>query len=371
MVRIRDIVNFFEEWAPAHTAEEWDSVGLHIGDPEWEVSSVLLALDPTGDALQKAVETRSGLLFTHHPLFFKPIKNLVFGNPATTLVETALRHQVAVYCAHTNLDAAMGGVNDVLASLLDIRVEGDLSESPPDRMCKVVVFVPPDHLEKVRSAIFEAGGGVIGKYSGCSFNLQGTGTYLPEEGTRPYSGRVGRREETDEVRVEVVAPRDRVEGIIRKTREVHPYEEPAYDVYPLMNPTHRGGMGRIGRLPEPMAMKSFAEKVRGRLGLNRIKVAGDPEKRIEKVAVCGGSGGSLLGHAFRHQADAFISGEFGYHQALDAVAQGLTLIDTGHFPSEKPVLEEVKRRLESRFSGNDGNLAVQVFHEEKDVFYFA
>ena len=370
MLRIQDVIGFLEDWAPPHLAEDWDEVGLQIGDPDRSLNSVLLSLDPSLEALHKAKSLEVQLLVTHHPLFFKPLKRLLYQDPLTQFVKLALEHDVAVFSAHTNLDATSGGVNDALARVLEIEVQDVLLEEPVERMAKLVIFTPEEFLNPVRQAVFSAGGGRMGHYSGCSFNLPGTGTYTPMEGALPFEGKVGVMNEALEVRVEVLVPRERIREIVAKVREVHPYEEMAYDVVPLLNPTHSGGVGRLGKLPEPMTLDQLAPMVSDRLGLERIKVVGDRLKPIQIVALCGGSGASLYPHALGKGADLFITGEFTYHQALEASARGLALLDVGHFASERPVLNELSVVLERRFKPLQPEFNAVVFQEEKDVFQY-
>jgi len=370
MLRVKDVIRFFEVLAPPHLAEDWDEVGLQIGDPDRPLDTVLLALDPSLEALLKTKSLEAQLMVTHHPLFFKPLKRLHYHDPVTQFVKLALEHDIAVFSAHTNLDATSGGVNDVLASVLEIEVQDILSEDPVERMAKLVIFIPEESLNPLRQAIFSAGGGRIGKYSGCSFNLPGTGTYTPVEGALPFEGEVGVTSEVDEVRVEVLVPRDRIPEVLAKAREVHPYEEMAYDVIPLLNPTHSGGTGRLGKLPEPMTLEHLALRVSNRLGLERIKFVGDRLKPIRIVALCGGSGASLYPYALRKSADVFITGEFTHHQALEASARGLALLDVGHFASERPVLDELSIILERQFKPLLPKFRAVVFQEEKDVFQY-
>ncbi|MBI4775291.1 MAG: Nif3-like dinuclear metal center hexameric protein [Deltaproteobacteria bacterium] len=370
MLRVKDVIGFLEVLAPPHLAEDWDEVGLQIGDPDRSLDSVLLALDPSLEALHKAKSLEFQLIVTHHPLFFKPLKRLHYHDPVTQFVKLALEHDIAVFSAHTNLDATSGGVNDVLARLLGIEVQDVLAEEPSERMAKLVVFVPGDFQNLLRQAIFSAGGGRIGKYSGCSFNLPGAGTYTPMEGAAPFEGKVGVTSEADEVRIEVLVPRDRIREAVAKAREVHPYEEMAYDVIPLLNPTHSGGTGRWGKLSEPTTLEHLARRISERLGLERIKCVGDRLKPIRTVALCGGSGASLYPHALRKGADVFITGEFTYHQALEASARGLALLDVGHFASERPVLNELSVILDRRFRPLLPEFRAVVFQEEKDVFQY-
>jgi len=369
MLRIQEIIDVLDEWAPSHLAEDWDSVGLQIGDPEWRVSGVVVALDPSEKALRQAALLKAGLLVTHHPLFFTPIKRLITSDLTARLVQFALQNRIAIFSAHTNLDHVFGGVNDCLAERLALQVTGVLQDSPIERMAKLVLYVPPEHADALRRAVFEEGGGIIGNYTGCSFNMQGTGTFSPQKGASPYRGEAGGMEHIREVRVEVLVHRSAIERIIQAAREAHPYEEMAYDAIPVLNPTHRGGMGRVGLLQSPTELRQFARQVAQYLGIDRIRIAGDPGKTIRTAALCAGAGASLLPQALRKGVDVFISGEFTYHQAHEALAHGTALLDTGHFHSERPVLQAIAARIENRFKPALPDFRVAVL-QEVDVFFY-
>jgi hypothetical protein len=236
-------------------------------------------------------------------------------------------------------------------------------------MAKLIVFAPVGAEEKVRNALFSAQAGVIGRYSHCSFALHGEGSYQPMEGSEPYVGEVGKLEKTEEFRLEVILPRASVQTVLARLKKVHPYEEVAYDVYPLLNPTHRGGMGRLGTLPEPMTLDDLLEIIKKKIGLRHVKFVGDRSKRVQKVALCGGAGSSLWEKAFQAGADVYISGEFRYHEALAAQAKGLSLVDVGHFASEFPGVRALGRRLRMWLSQQQ-EISVHIFDGEMDVFEY-
>ncbi|MDD1750978.1 MAG: Nif3-like dinuclear metal center hexameric protein, partial [Methanothrix sp.] len=227
-------------------AEERDNCGLQVGSPLWEIRGILVSLNPTLEALTEANGLDANLLITHHPLFFAPLPRLDMTQLLSRIVEKAVSSQIAIVSVHTNLDRVDGGVSDALADALNIQIKDVLDDSPRERMAKLIVFAPADAEEKVRDALFDAQSGIIGRYSHCSFVSRGEGSYQPLEGSRPYLGQTGKQEQAQEARLEVILPRSSVQAVLDRLKKVHPYEEMAYDIYPLLNPTHRGGMGRIG-----------------------------------------------------------------------------------------------------------------------------
>jgi len=343
---------------------------LQVGDPSWEITGILLALNPSPEALEEARRRQANLVITHHPLLFKPLKQISIRNQVSQTINLSLTAQTAVFCAHTNWDGVWGGVNDTLAGLLDIKVEGCLEEGPLERMCKVVVFTPSEAVDSVREALFDADTGVIGRYTHCSFASPGQGSFFGEEGSNPAVGVRGRVETADEARLEVIAPRSAVSQLLSRIKSVHPYEEVAYDVYPLLNPTRRGGMGRYGTLNTPRNLGELLKLIKDALELETIKYVGDPERNIRTVALCGGAGSSLWRKALQTGADVYISGEFRYHEALEAHSEGLALVDTGHFASEFPAMKALLQRIELGFAERE-KIKISLFDAEKDIFEYS
>jgi dinuclear metal center YbgI/SA1388 family protein len=359
-----------EERVPTVLAEERDNCGLQVGSPLWEVGGILVSLNPTLEALTEALRLNANLLITHHPLFFAPLTRIDLGQLVSKIAEKALSSRIAIVSVHTNWDRVDQGVSDALADVLDIRVRGVLDDGPRERMAKLIVFAPVGAEEKVRDALFDGHSGVIGRYSHCSFALRGEGSYQPLKGSQPHVGQVGKLERAEEFRLEVILPRSSVQSVLDRLKSVHPYEEVAYDVYPLLNPTHRGGMGRIGYLPEPMKLNDLLDKVKEKLGITMVKFVGDRSTKVEKVALCGGAGSGLWERALRSGAEVYISGEFRYHEALSARTQGLCLVDIGHFASEYPAVKALGQSL-TRWISQERGIAVYVFDRETDVFEWA
>ncbi len=324
------VIQYAEQLAPKALALEGDKIGLHVGTLQKPVKKVMVALDVLESVVDEAIREGADLIVAHHAVIFRPLKHLRTDLPAGRLYEKLIKHDIAVYTMHTNLDVAEGGLNDWLAEALGLVEVEPLDVSYTDPLKKLVVYVPVDHADAVLSALAQAGAGVIGNYSHCSFQAQGVGTFLPLEGTNPYIGETGRLERVPEVRLETILPASKQSAVIKAMKQAHPYEEVAYDVYALDLPGKGLGIGRIGKLPSPMALGELAALVKERFELRGVRVVGPLDEIVKKVAVVGGDGNSFVGKAAFRGADVLITGDIYYHTAHDAMADGLNLIDAGH-----------------------------------------
>lgn len=343
MAHAWDWLRVLDEWYPPSSAEEWDNCGLQVGSRSWPADRVLVALDPTVGVVGEAAEKRCGLLVTHHPLLFRPMSRLDLEEPNGRAIAAALSGRVAVAACHTNADVARPGVSDALAEALNLDVTGVLYETAAGGRVKLVTFVPTEATSKVLDAIAGAGGGVIGEYSHSSFRVRGTGTFLPSERAHPAVGERGELNEVEEDRLEVVIPGERLRAAVEAMGNAHPYEEVAYDVYPLSTGPELG----LGRLASPrgsLTAAELADLCQERLGAP-ARLAGDPVRHVQTVGLCGGSGASLIPVAIRAKADVYVTGDVKHHQALDAVAAGLTIIDAGHHATELPFVPHLAARL--------------------------
>lgn len=365
-VTCADIVKMMDAIAPPSLAEDWDNPGLLLGDPAQEVTRVLLALDVTPPVVQEATNIGAQLIVAHHPVIFQPLKTLRADDPRGRLLTMLLRQGVAVFAAHTNLDAAAGGVNDVLAATLGL-TDIELLSGAGERLVKIAVYVPEDYVDKVRVAMTRAGAGHIGRYSHCTFGVMGTGTFKPLAGTNPFIGREGELTYTAECRLETIVPQDLVTPVVAAMRRVHPYEEVAYDLYPLLNRRETAGLGRIGRLGTPLTLDAFARLVAQALAVPAVKVAGQVDM-VRRVAVCGGSGGNLAARAVARGADVLVTGDVKYHDAQDALAMGLAVIDAGHFGTERPMLQALATTLAARAQTAGWAVQFHVSRQGRDVF---
>jgi dinuclear metal center YbgI/SA1388 family protein len=328
---------------PPGWAEAWDNTGFQLGDRGAEAARALVALDPTAEVVAEAADRGCALLVTHHPLFFRPRSRLDLADPVARAAGEAVRAGVAIAACHTNADVARPGVSDALAEVLGIAVDSVLQGTGAGARMKLVTFVPIEATAKVLDALAAAGAGAIGEYSHASFRVRGTGTFLPSEAANPAIGNRGELTEVEEDRLEVVVPEERLAPVVQALLDAHPYEEVAYDVLPLAGPTGLG-LGRVGRLGEAIPVEALAERCRERLG-GAVRVAGGSHVAVERVAVCGGAGASLIPDALRAGADAYVTADLKHHEALDAAAAGLAVIDAGHHATEWPFVDVLAGQL--------------------------
>jgi dinuclear metal center YbgI/SA1388 family protein len=359
---VGDIVTLLEELAPPGLAEEWDNAGLQVGSALAQIRSALVCLDVTSAVLEEARVRGAGLLLCHHPPIFRPLRRLVTDEPQTALLRDALVADLAIYAAHTSLDASPYGVNAALAALFELENQRPLLLAPLADGCKLVTFVPTEHVAAVSAALFGAGAGIIGGYSGCSFRVEGTGTFTPGPGTHPAYGETSAPNEVREVRLEVVLTAERASEVVAALLASHPYEKPAYDLYRTHIPSG-AGLGRVGDLPKPVSLGELARRCAALLGCPPPRFAGDVASVIRRIAVCGGSGGKLVMPALQAGAQALITGEVGHHEALEATAAGLAIIDAGHYHTERPVVPHLASLLAQR--ARETGLEVEILASEK------
>lgn len=339
-----DIVGIINKIAPVVLAETWDNPGLQVGDPGAEVTRILVALDPTPDVIDSAIAASCQLLVTHHPLIFKPLKSISTANPHGASIQKAIRGGVSIVSLHTNYDIARGGLNDLLADKAGLSGCVPLRVTATPELVKLVVFVPAGRLEGVRDALFPFIA-AQGNYRDCSFAAGGVGTFTPLEGAEPFIGTPGMLAEVREERLELLMLRRQLPRAVKALLAAHPYEEPAFDIYPLLNEGEKLGLGRIGFLPEPVTLEEYAARLKKDLSAPALRYVGDPAARVSKVALCSGSGASLLREAVRSGADVLVTGDIKYHEARDAEDLGLALIDAGHFPTEIIMVDDITQRL--------------------------
>jgi dinuclear metal center YbgI/SA1388 family protein len=324
------VVQFMELLAPKHYAVPDDKIGLQLGTLNKNIRNVLIALDVNDEVVEEAIRIQADLIIAHHAIVYRPLKHLQTDTPAGKLYEKLIKHDIAVYIAHTNLDVADGGVNDRMAQALGLSGLRHLEDVHTEKLKKLVVFVPESHHEAVRNAVFNAGAGGIGHYSHCSFTLEGTGTFLPGEGSKPFIGKPGQFETVKEVRLETVLSEGIERKVIQAMLKAHPYEEVAYDLYSMDLKGRTFGLGRVGMLAEACTLADLVEQVKQAFSVPMVRVVGDMQQSVKKIAVLGGSGSRYIHHAIFAGADVLITGDIDYHSAQDALAAGLILIDPGH-----------------------------------------
>ena len=336
---ISDIISHLHTIANPCLAFDWDNVGLQIGDPLQEVKKILLTLDVTNKAVEKAINEKVNLIISHHPIIYKPIKNIT--NP---LYLRLIKNNISVYCAHTNLDVVKKGVNFALAEKLGMDNLEFLSTETGAKLYHVAVYVPQNSMIEVAKAIFKAGAGTIGNYKNCLNDYEVSGQFKPIEGSNPILGEKDKLEKVVERKLEFFVDSFNLQKVISVMKKAHPYETPAYAVYPQERQSENYGLGLIGKLKHKLTLRDFAEKVKKNLNAPFVKLWLADKKRdtvINKIAICGGSGSSLLQQVYGC-ADVFVSSGFDYHTMLKSK---IPLIDAGHFYTENPVLENLEKML--------------------------
>lgn len=326
----QEIIQIFESWSPKKIAAmDGDPIGLAIGTLNKTVSNVLVTLDVNEKVIDEAIANQCQLIIAHHPPIFRKLANMRTDNPKGQLIEKCIKNDIAVYAAHTNLDVAEGGVNDLLAQALQLKNCEVLVPTYTEKMYKLAVYVPADHAERLRQALANAGAGKIGDYDSCSYTISGEGRFKALDGANPFIGDIGELHIEPEVKIEVVVPENNKNKILRSMLNNHPYEEPAYDLFTLETPANELGLGRIGTLPQ-MTLQKFAEHVKKTLNVPKVRVVGDLSAQVSKIAVLGGDGNKSIYAAKRAGADVFVTGDMYFHVAQDAESIGLNIVDPGH-----------------------------------------
>ncbi len=334
---VKDITDSLEQLAPLTYQEDYDNVGLLVGDPSREVQSVLVTLDVTPDVVDEALQKGANLIVAHHPVIFSGLKRITGKTYTERAVIQAIKHDIAIYAAHTNLDRVKGGVNSKIADILGLRAH-EFLQPPTDELVKLVTFVPSPQAHAVRQAMFDAGAGHIGGYDCCSYNVEGLGSFRAGEGTSPHVGSIGKLHFEPEVRIEVILPRSILPRVVKALTNAHPYEEVAYDIYPLLNGYQQMGMGVVGTLDTPLPELEFLTLLKKTFSAGVVRYSPPTGRPVKRVAVCGGSGASLLKQAINANADAFVTADFKYHQFFDAEGR-ILIADIGHYESEQFTIE--------------------------------
>ncbi len=347
MTTIKDITNYLETIAPLSLQESYDNCGLIVGDPSAEVKGITICLDSTEEVILEAKKNGCNLVIAHHPIIFSGLKKLNGKNYVERTVISAIKNDVAIYAAHTNMDNIIGGVNRMIADKIGLQ---NLRILAPKAgiLKKLVVFVPKDHSEKVRLALFEAGAGSIGNYDECSFNIEGLGTFRPGENTSPFEGIAGKRSEVAEIRLEVIMETYKERQILAALKSTHPYEEVAYDIYTLSNQYQQVGSGIVGELPEKTDELTFLKNIKKVMNAGVVKYTSLTGKPLQRIAICGGSGSFLLNDALNADAQMFITSDYKYHQFFDAEGK-IVIADIGHFESEQYTMELFKSLILKKF----------------------
>lgn len=332
-MKIQDIINVIEDFAPLSFQEDYDNCGLLTGSADWEATGVLLSLDCIEPVIEEAIQTKCNLIVAHHPIVFSGLKKINGSNYIQRTIIKAIKHDIAIYAAHTNVDNVVNGVNYKIAEKLGLENVKILAPKT-ELLKKLVTYVPESHHQKVLDALFAAGCGKIGNYDSCSFNTSGTGTFRGNGNSNPFLGKANELSRESEIRIETIFETQKERNVLKNLLEAHPYEEVAFDVYPLSNIYKNVGSGITGDLPAPMDEGEFLALVKQRLGCELLRFTQKTGKKVKKVALCGGSGRFLLKNAINSGSDVFLTADFKYHEFFDADGK-LMIIDAGHYETEQ------------------------------------
>ena len=364
-MQIRELLSFFNQWAPFQLAEDYDNVGLLVGKPGTEISGILVSLDATEEVVDEAIARHCNVVVSHHPILFKGLKKLNGQNYVARCVEKAIRHNLALIAVHTNLDHIQTGVNQMIARRLGLESTRILRPLKKQLM-KLEYYVPLSHHEPVLEAVHKAGAGNIGMYSGYSFSSSGKGRFFPGEGSNPFLGTPGKAEEAEEVKVELILPEHCSKSVLLALKNSHPYEEVAFFLTLVENEWQNAGAGMIGRLSDPMTQADWIAHLKVQLGVSVVKYTRPVTDLIQTVAVCGGSGFFLLGDAKAAGADVFVTADVKYHEFFDAEDQ-IQLMDVGHFESEQFTSSLIIEKLSIQFP----NIAVLLSETKTNPVFYA
>jgi len=367
MSNVGNLLEFFDSTCcPLSLCEQWDNVGLLVGDEKKTVKRALIALDVTDDVIEEAEQMGAELIISHHPLFLKPLSRIDASTLTGRRIMRLIGSGIAVISLHTNMDVADGGVGDMLAKKLELRNVAGFSPYRKEGYSKVVTFVPPQYAERVKCAMIEAGGGKYGKYEGCAFVTEGRGCFTPEEGAKPFTGTAGEESRVDEARIEMIVADRALDEVIERMKWAHPYEEPAYDVFDDRGPDGTVYLGRIGELPYEMEWEDVLAHVKLCLGAEALRYCSGRDG-VKKMAVAGGACASICADAFAAGADVFVTADLKYHDFLDFSQQGRAVIDAGHFPTENMITERMAELLRAAY--DDVEVRISEVHCDAVRFY--
>ncbi len=343
---LKSIIKNIENKYPLSLAYDWDNVGLIVGNNNMEVRKVLLTLEANEKIIDEAIENKVDLIITHHPFIFRKMNKITTDDFKGNLIYKLIKNDIAIYSMHTNFDIAFDGLNDYFMEKIGIEDCNILDTTKSEVLYKIAVYVPNTHVQKVKDALANAGAGYIGNYSNCSFSTEGVGNFKPLEGTNPFIGTKGQIESVDETKIETIVSQRLLGGAISSMINAHPYEEVAYDIYKLENKGDSVGLGRIGKLTKNTTLKDLSELIKQRLNMKHIRVVGNLDENIKKVAVVTGAGADMVKKAQRKGADVLITGDVKYHDAQDAIDMGISIIDCGHFETEDIFKDAMKKYLD-------------------------
>lgn len=346
-MKLNDLIRKIENKYPLNLAYDWDNVGLLVGDFDSEIKKVLISLEANEKVIKEAMEKNVDLIVTHHPFIFRKMNKINTKDLKGRLIHKLIKNDIALYSMHTNFDIAFDGLNDYFMEVMEFENCKILDVTNSETLYKLAVYTPMTHEIIVREALGESGAGYIGNYSNCTFNSPGIGTFRPEDNSNPFIGKKGKMEEVKEVKIETIVPSSILQKTISKMIKAHPYEEVAYDIYKLENRGKSVGLGRYTTLKNEIDLQSLCEKIKLKLNMDHIRVVGDLNRKIKKVAVVTGAGSDMIGLAKSKNCDVIITGDVKYHEAQDALDMDMCIVDCGHFDTEDIFKDVMKRFLDN------------------------
>jgi dinuclear metal center YbgI/SA1388 family protein len=347
---LKKIINILEEQYPKNLAYDWDNVGLLVGNINADIKNILICLEANESIVDEAIENEVDLIITHHPFIFKKLSSINENDIKGKCIYKLIKNNINIYCMHTNFDIAFGGLNDAFAHMLNLKNVNILEHTKSETLYKIAVYVPTSHEEVVREAMTNADAGNVGNYSDCTFNIKGTGTFRPLEGSNPFIGKSDLLEKVEEVKIESICEKKNLNKIINNMIKAHPYEEIAYDTYKLENNGKSYGLGRYGSLECGMTLEELSNKIKVELNSNNLRIVGQPNNIVKKVAIVTGSGGEFVKKAYLRGCDVLITGDVKYHDAQDAIDLGISIIDAGHFETENIFIDILHTYLYQKLS---------------------
>ena len=349
-MKVKEITSAIEEFAPLHLQESWDNAGMQVGNPDSEVTGILLCTDVREEVVDEAIARGANMIISHHPLLFRGLKKIVGRTYQERIVAQAIKHDITIYCAHTNMDSTMGGVNFKMAEKLGLKNIRVLAPQQSTQR-KIVVFVPIEAAAQVEKAMCDAGAGRLGNYDNCTYSMIGEGHYRPLDGAEPWAGNVGDIHHEPEIRLEVLVNKALCGKVVAAMLKAHPYEEPAFDIIALENVDKYAGLGVIGDI-EPLDAREFLERVKHAFEVKSLRYSGDLNRKVSRIAMCGGAGAEFTGIAMSQSADVYITGDMKYHE-FQGNEDRIILADIGHYESEhytKEIFYDVIQKKNPNFA---------------------
>lgn len=346
-MKLKEICDLLEQWAPLSYQEEYDNSGLLVGDPEQEIKGLLVSLDCLEEIVEEAIQKKCNLIVSHHPIIFKGLKSLTGQNYIERTLLKAIKNNIALYAIHTNLDNIQTGVNAKIAEKLEL-INTKVLVPKKKQLKQLITYIPKTHTEIVKQALFSVGAGALGDYSECSYTVEGCGTFKGGESSNPHIGEKQQLTTVIEDRLEIVFPTYLESKVVSKLKSVHPYEEVAYGVVALNNEHFQVGSGMIGELDVGISEKEFLNQLKTKFNANCIRHTALLNRKVKKIAVCGGSGSFLLDSAKKSLADVYVTSDFKYHEFFDAENQ-ILIADIGHYESEQYTKDLIADFLRKNF----------------------